>query len=253
MQVYSLTSGALGMNASGWLFAASVAPIGLMTLGLWRRPWWLAWPRADAFESGYRWLWFAPACTFLAFMWLYGLVEAGVADPLPFVPLLNPLELSLVATGLLLWGLRRHFFDESDKSWPFWGAAAFALVSSMTLRAVHHLHGESWSAALFDSGFAQTSLTVVWSLLGVSAWVAGSKLLRRPLWMAGAGLMALVLIKLLVIDRQFMGNLAGIVSFLAVGLLLVGVGYFAPSPPALPEPEESSEGTESAESTEEAL
>ena len=42
--------------------------------------------------------------------------------------------------------------------------------------------------------------------------------------------MVIVLGKLALVDRQYMGNLAGIVSFLAVGLLLVGVGYIAPSP-----------------------
>jgi uncharacterized membrane protein len=49
--------------------------------------------------------------------------------------------------------------------------------------------------------------------------------------MGGAILMAVVLVKLLFVDRTYMGNLPGIVSFMAVGLLLVGVGYVAPSPP----------------------
>jgi uncharacterized membrane protein len=43
--------------------------------------------------------------------------------------------------------------------------------------------------------------------------------------------MGVVLLKLVAVDRRYMGNLEGIISFLAVGLLLVGVGYFAPSPP----------------------
>ena len=38
-------------------------------------------------------------------------------------------------------------------------------------------------------------------------------------------------VKLLLVDRSYMGNVPGIVSFMAVGLLLVGVGYIAPSPP----------------------
>jgi uncharacterized membrane protein len=42
----------------------------------------------------------------------------------------------------------------------------------------------------------------------------------------------LVLLKLALIDRQFLGDLPGIVAFLVVGGLLVLVGYFAPQPPA---------------------
>jgi len=34
-----------------------------------------------------------------------------------------------------------------------------------------------------------------------------------------------------VVDRQHLGNLAGIVSFLAFGVLCTVVGYFAPAPP----------------------
>jgi uncharacterized membrane protein len=82
-----------------------------------------------------------------------------------------------------------------------------------------------------SNGIAQASLTVAWSLVGVSAWVLGSRRRDRQLWGAGAVLMGIVLVKLLLVDRSYMGNVAGIVSFMAVGLLLVGVGYLAPSPP----------------------
>ena len=82
-----------------------------------------------------------------------------------------------------------------------------------------------------DSGFSQTSLTVVWSLIGVAAWIRGSRRRNRNVWMGGAILMVVVLVKLLFVDRTYMGNYTGIISFMAVGLLLVGVGYVAPSPP----------------------
>ena len=199
--------------------------------GLWRRSQWLAWPRADAFNSSYPGLWFGLALPLLALSWLAGLFDPGPAEPLPFLPLLNPLELGLMGIGVLMWAYCRDRLPQIAEVTPLWAAATFAFFSSATLRAVHQLHGDVWSYRLFDSGFAQTSLTVVWSLLGVTAWVAGSRLHRRTLWLAGAGLMGVVLLKLILIDRQYMGNIPGIVSFMAVGLLLVAVGYFAPSPP----------------------
>lgn len=216
--------------ASGWRFMAIAAPLTLMTLGLWRRPQWLAWPRAATFEHDYPSLWFGLALPLLVLTWTVGLFHPGNAAPLPYLPVFNPLELSLIAIGALLWAVARARRLALPLR-PLALAAAFAWVTLATLRAVHQLHGDPWSPALLDSGFSQTSLTVVWSLIGVIAWVAGSRRQRRPLWLAGALLMGVVLLKLVAIDRLYMGNLPGIVSFLAVGLLLVAVGYFAPSPP----------------------
>ena len=103
-----------------------------------------------------------------------------------------------------------------------------------TLRAVHHWASLPWQPHLLDAMLSQTSLTVVWSICGVSAWILGSKRGSRPIWLAGAVLMGIVLGKLVLVDRQHMGNIPGIVSFLAVGVLLTVVGYFAPSPPKMP-------------------
>ena len=43
--------------------------------------------------------------------------------------------------------------------------------------------------------------------------------------------MGVVLAKLVFVDRQHLGNLLGIASFIAYGLLCTLVGYFAPAPP----------------------
>ena len=216
--------------AQGWQFLALVAPVALMTLGLWRRPQWFAWPAASAFDDRYRVGWFAPAMLLLSTAFVLGLFLEGSAIPLAFVPLLNPLELALLAVAAMVLALSGEMpqFRALRAAWPL---PAFAFVTMATLRAVHHLHGEPWNENILDSGFSQASLTVVWSLLGVAAWVRGSLRRNRTVWMGGAVLMGIVLVKLLFVDRSYMGNLPGIVSFMAVGLLLVGVGYVAPSPP----------------------
>jgi uncharacterized membrane protein len=43
--------------------------------------------------------------------------------------------------------------------------------------------------------------------------------------------MGVVLAKLVFVDRQNLGDLLGIGSFVAYGLLCTLVGYFAPAPP----------------------
>ena len=85
--------------------------------------------------------------------------------------------------------------------------------------------------SLVGTSLAQTSLTITWSVLGVIAWVLGSKRGQRALWLAGALLMGVVLLKLVLVDRQNLGNALGIGSFIAFGLLCTVVGYFAPAPP----------------------
>ena len=218
--------------ANGWRFAADIAPLALLTLGLARRPQWFAWPRAELFEA-YRMGWFVLALPLMLAASLVGLFLEGDAAPLMYIPLVNPLELALLGLAALGWMFAHQEGAMSGSSRRLWFLAGFAGITMATLRTVHHWHGEPWGLAVLDSGFTQASLTVVWSLLGVGAWVLGSQRVDRRLWMAGALLMAIVLGKLVLVDRQYMGNSTGIVSFLAVGLLLVGVGYFAPSPPKL--------------------
>jgi uncharacterized membrane protein len=88
-----------------------------------------------------------------------------------------------------------------------------------------------WNGGMAGQSLVQTSLTIVWSVLGVLGWIIGSRRRQRGLWLAGAVLMGVVLAKLVLVDRQYLGNLAGIVSFMAVGGLLVLVGRIAPTPP----------------------
>ena len=219
--------------AQGWQFIALIGPVAMLSLALWMRPVLFAWPRATSFQ-GYRMGWFGLALPLLAYAFAVGLFLEGSASPLTYLPVLNPLELGLIGLGLLGYGLVGEVRGLASLR-RFWPLLAFAFVTTATLRAVHHLHGEPWSGAILHSGFSQASLTVVWSLIGVAAWVLGSRRHDRQVWMGGAVLMGVVLVKLLTVDRGYMGNMPGIISFMAVGLLLVGVGYIAPTPPRLQE------------------
>ena len=90
----------------------------------------------------------------------------------------------------------------------------------------------AWTpGALAASNLVQAGLSVLWTLLAVGLWVTGSRSRRHAVWSAGALLLGVVLIKLALIDRQFLSTLAGIVSFLAFGGLCIAVGFLAPAPP----------------------
>jgi uncharacterized membrane protein len=227
------TLGAQAGFGSGWQFAMLGVPLLLMQVIALRKPAWLARPLADAF-SRHRSLLLASQALVLGVFMLVGLCMAGSSTPLAFIPVLNPLELFLLG-GLLvlaLWTTDAHAPEFLRTHRP--GLVAFAgflLITDATLRAVHHLGGIGWHAGLLSASLTQTSLAVVWSILGVAGWVIGSRRNKRTLWLASAVLMAVVLAKLLLIDRQHLGNLFGIASFMAYGLLCTLIGYLAPAPP----------------------
>ncbi|SEL71563.1 Uncharacterized membrane protein [Pseudoxanthomonas sp. GM95] len=230
--------------AEGWSWALLALPWLLLCAISLLRAGWLAWPHGEALD-GSRTALQATFLLVLACGWVLALTDSLEASPLPWLPLLNPGELAQLAVVVLfarwLWhgeapaGLRQ-------RRPLLMGLAGLALITSSTLHTVHHWGQVAWTPQLLWTSAAQTSLTVVWSVLGVIGWVSGSRRGQRGLWLGGALLMGLVLAKLVLVDRQHLGNLLGIGSFIAYGLLCTVVGYFAPAPPRDPAPATEVEG-----------
>lgn len=216
--------------ADGWLLPALLGPLAALFVLAWKRPAVAGWPVADQFPR-WRGAWLVIAGLGLGLGWLFGLFLPGDSTPLPWLPLINPLELWLLLHLVLAAGWLRSRSDPHRLGWLAWAAAALVLLSMGVLRACHQLGGLSWSPGLLGETAAQASLTVAWCVAGVTAWVLGSRRRDRALWWLGAALLGVVLLKLLAVDRQFVGNIAGIVSFVVVGLLLIVVGRIAPTPP----------------------
>jgi uncharacterized membrane protein len=111
-------------------------------------------------------------------------------------------------------------------------ATFLALTTIALLRGVHFLVGVPWDFdAMNHSVVAQTALSIYWGLLGFVGMVFGARRANRWLWLAGAGFMGLVVIKLFLVDLGNSGTIERIISFVGVGVLLLVVGYFAPVPP----------------------
>lgn len=219
--------------AAGWEWALVALPwLAMLALSLLRWAW-LAMPLGAGFDSSRTALQMALLAV-LGLWWFAGLWMPGDAAPLPWVPLLNPLELGqLLFVGLAarwLWSPQAPRFIRGLRMFKL-ASAGFLMLTFTTLRSVHHWGGVPWSPELLSTSLAQTSLTVVWSVLGVLGWVIGSRRGQRGLWLAGAVLMAVVLAKLVFVDRGNLGNALGIASFIAYGLLCTVVGYLAPAPP----------------------
>ncbi len=219
-------------SALGWVLVPAIVMAAITRPALRQR-----WP-LSRFGDVY----FSVACTPLALyllLWFWGALGlAGNASPLPYVPLLNPLELGQgwVLLSLVLW--QRALPAGSAVRAPrpallgVLGLSAFALYTAVVLRTCHHWAGVRWDGqALFDSTLTQAALSVAWSAIGVALMLLGHRRVLRVVWLAGAALLAVVVAKLFLVELADRGSLYRIVSFIVVGLLLLLVGYFAPVPP----------------------
>lgn len=214
---------------------ASVVP-GLAMLGVFRLRDLNAWP-VSAFSRPYT-LW--AGVLMLALQWLLvlrlNLSTGGDATPLPYVPLVNPVDLASGYACVCAWYWSRES-GEAPRDWRIWLAVvAFAISTLAVLRATHQLGDVPWRAdAMVESVLVQAAISVYWGLLAFAAMVIGARRMQRHIWLAGAGLMGVVVIKLFLVELGNTGTVARIVSFIAIGALLLIVGYLAPVPPRRPE------------------
>ncbi|MFZ6766163.1 DUF2339 domain-containing protein [Undibacterium sp. Di26W] len=212
----------------------------------------IIWP-LNTYRRAYLELACAPVALYLlGWCWLTNTVSAGDASPLPYLPLLNPLELGqwLVLLALLHWWRALPSAavktDGLQVSKVLAAATALALLTGMVLRSCHHFAGVPWDAdALFASRLSQAAVSITWAVCGVAVMLFGNRRMSRGIWIAGATLLGVVVVKLFLIELADRGGLYRIVSFIGVGILLLVVGYFAPvpvKPKAVgPEPEDDTE------------
>ncbi|MGH8178246.1 MAG: DUF2339 domain-containing protein [Steroidobacter sp.] len=200
-----------------------------------------AWPLAQH-AAAYQMLGAAPLVIAIG-LWIavINLTSRGDASWLPYLPLLNPLDVS-VALAFAAVGLWWTSLDEAQRE-SLWrsdqrvlivsiGALTFLWLNAALIRSLHH----NWSAPITAYGIAhstlvQSALSIFWGVLGFVAMTIAARQRWRYLWLVGAGLMVVVVAKLFLVDLSNVGTIARITSFLSVGALLLITGYLAPLPP----------------------
>ena len=157
----------------------------------------------------------------------------GSAAPLPYLPLLNPLAIAAVAAGVAVWRALDVEEQRGDTRVlvPLLAVVGLILLSMEVARGAHHFANVPFTAAaLAGSAIFQAGLSLVWGIAGLAGMVVGAVRERRTVWIGGAVVMGIVIVKLFVVELGNVGTLSRVVSFLGVGLLLLVVGYFAPVP-----------------------
>ena len=186
------------------------------------------------------WLWVAclPLVLFLvAWFLIMSLNSNGYAAPLPYIPMLNPLDITLAAVLLLLLIWQRSLatinLNVAAVTPALAGIMSFALLNGILLRTLHHWAGTPFQwTSIFSNSTVQMSFTILWATTAFVLMLLAHKRGQRQIWVVGAGLMGLVVAKLFLLDLSQHGSVERIVSFIGAGLMLLVMGYFAPLPPA---------------------
>lgn len=224
----------LWSEADGW---SGVAIIGVPTLLVWIIQTWggrMAWPLGNR-QSLYQKVGSSVMlCVGYLLIWGWNTTSAAT-EPLPYLPLLNPADLIQIGFFVLafVW-VGRHL--ENTKRVAYWiaGIGAFFALNAGLARAVHHLLDVPYQFSLLaDSSILQSLYAVAWSLLALVLMFQSHRKGEgwRSVWIGGAMVLALTVIKLFAIDLANSGTIARIVSFIGTGALIIVIAYFAPVPP----------------------
>jgi uncharacterized membrane protein len=233
-QVAERTAGVWASLAWGFVPALLLAWLGRREL----RP---AWPVAQH-AVGYR-LYGATPLAVAVCVWIVVINLSSSGDPawLPYLPLLNPLDVcvALSIAALAMWW---SALAASERS-ALWQVDIRALIAiaagigflwlnAALIRSLHHNWGAPITAyGITHSTFVQAALSIFWGVLGFAAMTAAARQRWRYVWIVGLGLMVIVVAKLFLVDLSSIGTVGLIASFLTIGVLLLIIGYFAPLPP----------------------
>jgi len=213
-------------------FVAIVVPTVILVGAVERK----SWP-FSSFESEYK-NWIPAPLLLLALFWFLSVCNKTIGQSEHYLPVLNPFDLGQFAMLLILaYSAKKSFLS----SWVFltknlWagllGGMFFLWLNVVMLRALSHYQSIAYDLdSLWHTSQVQMAISILWTLCALAVMNLSRRLLRRELWIIGAGLLALVVIKLAVKDLSSSGTLATIVSFLVVGGLMLLIGFLSPIPP----------------------
>lgn len=171
----------------------------------------------------------------LAFWSVVALSHSGQSDLMGWLPLFNALDIMqlLIFVVLVAFVSSIEVGEEMKRNLLSIGFGfLFVWLNMMVLRSVSHWAVVPWSISeVFVHPYTQSALSIFWTLIGLGLTFFSTRKQKRILWIVGASLLAIVVFKLFAFDLHDSDKLVSTISFIAVGILLLLVGYFSPIPP----------------------
>ncbi|WP_428737964.1 DUF2339 domain-containing protein [Sulfurimonas sp.] len=195
------------------------------------------WPLTTQYES-YKNLGIA-GLSVMMLLWEVGaFLGTASLKVIPYIPLLNPLELMQVSViiTLLLWLKSKNI--ERSLLLKFIAGASLIFITIFWARLVHYYGDIPYNIdTLLRNGVFQTGISIIYTLIALAIISYSKRKQSRPVWIVGAALLGTVIFKLIIADMAQRDSLERIISFLVVGVLILVIGYIAPLPPKKEEQE----------------
>ncbi len=219
-----------GTSAAVLWFACLVIPL-VVLLNLTNKS---IWPFAQ-YPADYKNLIPAPLLVGVLLWFIFACRFSGMTDQF-YLPILNPLDLAQAAVLLIFaYTIKRGFIGlasaPAELRYGGIGLLGFIWINVVLLRAIHQYTGVAYEPhIMWDSVVVQMALSILWAICALVVMNLSRRWQERNLWMIGAGLLGLILLKLFTKDLTGTGTLARIVSFMVVGGLMLLIGYLSPIP-----------------------
>ncbi len=160
-------------------------------------------------------------------------------------PIFNTLALAYLLPAIFA-ALYAWSASARDDRITFYVSAVAALALTvlwLSLEVRHAFHGRYLDADTVTNA-EQYTYSAVWLLFGAALFAAGIKLKNRPLRIAALAIFALTVAKAFLLDMSNMTGLFRALSFLGLGVALLGVGYLYQRFVLQPEDDEDGGGGE---------
>jgi len=187
----------------------------------------------DKFENTYFITVMRPIMLWLIFWVVTASFSTGSTNPLPYITIINPLELTQLISALVVYLYLPKIFTQIKIRHLHISIASllFLIINGVIARSVSVLGDKPFDfSILWDTPIYQTSVSIVWTIIATSLMVVSSRINYRKAWLIAVAMLGVIVVKLFLIDLADTETIARIITFISIGLILLVTGYFSPIP-----------------------
>lgn len=198
------------------------------------------WPASSA-VSDYRFAGSVPIIVASAIWLTIALTQySGAGSSLPYIPLLSPFDLVALYVLYTCWKWTNSesvvsdldSLGESIRLGCYLGV--FLWLTTLAARLAYHWGDEPFEFdVMIHSYMMHAILSLIWTVTSMSLMIYATQHSQRRVWFIGFGLLAVVGVKLMMIDLANKGTVMWTASLIGIALLVIAASYFSPAPPKL--------------------